>query len=143
MALETQELASFAVLAEQLHFGRAAARLHISQPALSKRMRSLEEKIGGPLLARCCQRRSAVVRDTHLVGTRSQQDREQARGIDIVLHHEDTQRSRPGGQGGVATDRAGRREHRQRSLCGNWRGSVAAAQWRCCRRVTAMAVGGG
>jgi DNA-binding transcriptional LysR family regulator len=52
MALETQELASFAVLAEQLHFGRAAARLHISQPALSKRMRSLEEKIGGPLLAR-------------------------------------------------------------------------------------------
>jgi DNA-binding transcriptional LysR family regulator len=52
MALETQELASFAVLAEQLHFGRAAARLHISQPALSKRMRSLEEKIGGPLLVR-------------------------------------------------------------------------------------------
>ena len=52
MALETQELASFAVLAEQLHFGRAAARLHISQPALSKRIRSLEEKIGGPLLVR-------------------------------------------------------------------------------------------
>ena len=52
MALETQELASFAVLAEQLHFGRAAARLHISQPALSKRIRSLEEKVGGPLLVR-------------------------------------------------------------------------------------------
>ena len=52
MALETQELASFAVLAEQLHFGRAATRLHISQPALSKRIRSLEEKIGGPLLVR-------------------------------------------------------------------------------------------
>lgn len=52
MALETQELSSFAVLAEQLHFGRAAARLHISQPALSKRIRSLEEKVGGPLLVR-------------------------------------------------------------------------------------------
>jgi DNA-binding transcriptional LysR family regulator len=52
MALETQELASFAVLAEQLHFGRAAARLHISQPALSKRIRSLEDKVGGPLLIR-------------------------------------------------------------------------------------------
>ena len=52
MALETEELASFVVLAEQLHFGRASARLHISQPALSKRIRSLEEKIGGPLLAR-------------------------------------------------------------------------------------------
>jgi DNA-binding transcriptional LysR family regulator len=52
MALETQELASFAVLAEQLHFGRAAVRLHISQPALSKRIRSLEERVGGPLLLR-------------------------------------------------------------------------------------------
>jgi DNA-binding transcriptional LysR family regulator len=52
MAIETEELASFVVLAEQLHFGRASARLHISQPALSKRIRSLEEKIGGPLLAR-------------------------------------------------------------------------------------------
>ncbi len=52
MELETQELASFALLAEQLHFGRAAARLHISQPALSKRIRSLEDKVGGPLLVR-------------------------------------------------------------------------------------------
>ena len=52
MALETEELASFVVLAEQLHFGRASTRLHISQPALSKRIRSLEEKVGGPLLAR-------------------------------------------------------------------------------------------
>ena len=52
MNLGTEELASFAVVAEQLHFGRAASRLHISQPALSKRIKSLEEKIGGPLLAR-------------------------------------------------------------------------------------------
>ncbi len=52
MPLETRDLASFAVLAEQLHFGRAADRLHVSQPALSKRIRSLEEKIGGPLLVR-------------------------------------------------------------------------------------------
>ncbi len=50
MKLETRELASFAVLAEQLHFGRAAARLHVSQPALSKRVKGLEDKIGGPLL---------------------------------------------------------------------------------------------
>jgi DNA-binding transcriptional LysR family regulator len=52
MTLETDDLASFAVLAEQLHFGRAAARLHVSQPALSKRIKSLEEKIGGRLLVR-------------------------------------------------------------------------------------------
>ena len=52
MRLETQDLTSFAILAEQLHFGRAAARLHVSQPALSKRIKNLEEKIGGPLLIR-------------------------------------------------------------------------------------------
>jgi DNA-binding transcriptional LysR family regulator len=52
MNVETQELASFVVVAEQLHFGRAAARLHISQPALSKRIKNLEDKIGGPLLMR-------------------------------------------------------------------------------------------
>jgi len=45
-------MASFAVLAELLHFGRAAARLHVSQPAISKRIKSLEEKIGGALLVR-------------------------------------------------------------------------------------------
>ena len=52
MQLETRDFSSFAVLAEQVHFGRAAARLHVSQPALSKRIQSLEEKIGGPLLIR-------------------------------------------------------------------------------------------
>jgi DNA-binding transcriptional LysR family regulator len=52
MDLETGDLAAFTVLAEQLHFGRAAARLHVSQPALSKRIKSLEQKIGGPLLVR-------------------------------------------------------------------------------------------
>ncbi len=52
MNIEMDELTSFVEVAEQLHFGRAAARLHISQPALSKRIRSLETKVGGLLLAR-------------------------------------------------------------------------------------------
>src|SRR5436190_12641793 len=52
MMIEDRELRSFLVLAEQLHFGRSADLLHISQPALSKQIRGLEEKIGGPLLIR-------------------------------------------------------------------------------------------
>ena len=52
MTLEDRELRSFLVLAEQLHFGRSAYLLHISQPALSKQIKGLEEKIGGPLLLR-------------------------------------------------------------------------------------------
>src|SRR5262245_28085597 len=50
--LDTLELQSFVVLAQVLHFGRAADALAISQPALSKRLQKLEEKVGGPLLAR-------------------------------------------------------------------------------------------
>jgi DNA-binding transcriptional LysR family regulator len=52
MNVEIAELKAFAVLAQELHFGRAANRLFVSQPALSKQIRRLEEKVGGPLFAR-------------------------------------------------------------------------------------------
>jgi DNA-binding transcriptional LysR family regulator len=50
--LDTALLRSFVVLAEERHFGQAALRLHVSQPALSKRLRRLEEMVGGALLVR-------------------------------------------------------------------------------------------
>lgn len=81
MQLETRDLASFAVLAELLHFGRAAARLHVSQPALSKRIKSLEEKIGGPLLVR--NRRGVTLTPA---GTMFYKDcRRVTRDLDIAL----------------------------------------------------------
>jgi len=43
--LDTVLLRSFVVLAEERHFGQAALRLHISQPALSKRLRRLEDMV--------------------------------------------------------------------------------------------------
>ncbi len=46
------ELHSFVVLAGELHFGRASKRLFVSQPALSKQIRKLEEKVGGALFTR-------------------------------------------------------------------------------------------
>jgi DNA-binding transcriptional LysR family regulator len=46
------ELHSFVVLAGELHFGRASKRLFVSQPALSKKIRKLEEKVGGALFTR-------------------------------------------------------------------------------------------
>lgn len=43
---------SFCVLVEELHFSKAAARLHLTQPALSHQIKKLEEQIGCTLLRR-------------------------------------------------------------------------------------------
>jgi DNA-binding transcriptional LysR family regulator len=50
--LNPAELHAFVTLAEHLHFGRAADLLHITQPALSKQIQRLEDKVGGELVVR-------------------------------------------------------------------------------------------
>jgi DNA-binding transcriptional LysR family regulator len=54
--LEIRELEAFLVLAEELHFGRAGERLYVSQSRVSQLLRSLEGRIGAPLVERTSRR---------------------------------------------------------------------------------------
>ncbi len=55
MRLSHRQLSAFMTVAATLNFTRAAERLHITQSALSQRIRQLEMEIGTTLLNRSCQ----------------------------------------------------------------------------------------
>ncbi|MFC9994329.1 LysR family transcriptional regulator [Nocardia sp. NPDC127526] len=50
--LERMELEAFLTLAEELHFGRTAERLHVTTSRISQTIRQLERRIGAPLFER-------------------------------------------------------------------------------------------
>jgi DNA-binding transcriptional LysR family regulator len=84
MYLQPDELRSFLALAEELHFRKAAQRLFVSQPALTKQIQRLEEKIGGPLFARTRRRVALTEAGRFLVPLAEKLARESRMAFDSV-----------------------------------------------------------
>lgn len=80
-AIELRHLRAFVAVAEELNFGRAAARLYISQPALSRQIRALERLVGPDLLRRSTHRVELTLAGEALLG----RARELLRGMDEAI----------------------------------------------------------
>jgi monoterpene epsilon-lactone hydrolase len=65
--VEVRHLRAFVAVAEELNFNRAAARLYLSQPALSRQIRSLERLLGCELLRRSTHRVELTVAGSALL----------------------------------------------------------------------------
>ena len=50
--MDTEHIAAFLAIAQSGGFARAARALHLSQPAISRRIRLLEQELGAPLFER-------------------------------------------------------------------------------------------
>jgi DNA-binding transcriptional LysR family regulator len=66
-AVELKLLRAFVLLAEELNFGRAAERLHVTQPALSAQIRQLEQRLGLALFIRSTRRVGLTAEGTALL----------------------------------------------------------------------------
>ncbi|WP_261540082.1 LysR family transcriptional regulator [Burkholderia multivorans] len=85
--MELRHLRCFVTLAEELHFTRAAERLHIEQPPLSRAIRELEEELGVVLFdrdrrgTRLTAAGAVFLQDTRRLFTLLEQARENAKAV--------------------------------------------------------------
>ena len=88
--MELRHLRAFLAVAEELHFGRAAERLHMAQPPLSQQIRQLERHLGVQLFARNTRSVSLTSAGEAMVGP----------AVRVITDVEDAERAaRAGGRG--------------------------------------------
>lgn len=80
VAVEYRHVLAFLAIADELHFGRAAAKLHLTQPSLSQQLQRLERTLGVELVARTTHE----VRLTRAGAAFEVEARELVRQVDIA-----------------------------------------------------------
>ncbi|HEX2670586.1 MAG TPA: LysR family transcriptional regulator [Polyangiaceae bacterium] len=80
--MEIRHLRYFVAVAEELHFGRAAQRLHIQQPPLSRQIQDFESELGFPLFERSRRRVELTPAGTALLG----RARQVFDALDVAIH---------------------------------------------------------
>lgn len=94
--VDLREIEAFLAVADELHFGRAAERLQISQPRISQVVRTMERRIGAPLFARSSRKveltplgerlRSDLAPAYEALRSGIARARASARGVEGLLH---------------------------------------------------------
>lgn len=92
--MDVGQLRSFLAVAEELHFGRAAERLHMAQPPLSRTIKQLERELGTTLFDRNTRRVQLTASGRALLGPA-------AEVLDVIRRAEATVRSAAEGESGV------------------------------------------